>query len=276
MPNLQISKEESKLKISERINAGEELLTRTIYSDVDLEKAKTEYRIWSEYNSELLKNIFSDHSLSEEYDRFIGGAYQLSPPFDVLVQYYRKDVSNKVNRLKSILERLDLYPEPSSGDVEIDESNLEKENLSKKIFLVHGHDESAKQSVARLIEKIGLEVIILHEKPNKGRTIIQKFGDYSNVGFAVVLLTPDDLGAESKDSENLKPRARQNVILELGFFMGKLGLEKVCALHKEDIELPSDYDGVIYIELDDQEVWKYKLANELKAAGYDIDLNKIV
>ncbi|MEE8356570.1 MAG: nucleotide-binding protein, partial [Anaerolineales bacterium] len=102
---------------------------------------------------------------------------------------------------------------------------------SKKIFIVHGRDEEAKDSLARFLEKLGLEVIILHEQPNQGRTIIEKFEDYSDVGFAVVLLTPDDIGGRANDLE-LLPRARQNVVFELGFFIGALGRERVCALHK--------------------------------------------
>jgi len=106
---------------------------------------------------------------------------------------------------------------------------------SNKVFVVHGHDEMMKQSIARAIEKLGLEAIILHEKPNQGKTIIEKFTEYSNVGFAVVLLSPDDSCLSgTKKSQNARYRARQNVIFELGFFIGKLGREKVLALYQLD------------------------------------------
>ena len=108
----------------------------------------------------------------------------------------------------------------------------------------------------------------------KGRTIIEKFEDFAHVGFALVLLTPDDEGRLRDDKGDFKPRARQNVILELGYFLGKLGRERVCALVKEGVERPSDYDGVVYIPLDDSGGWEMKLIRELKSAGYDIDANR--
>lgn len=143
------------------------------------------------------------------------------------------------------------------------------------IFIVHGHDEAAKESVARFVEKLGIEAIILHEQPNAGRTIIEKFEDHSNVGFAIVLLTPDDIGAPKDRTNETKPRARQNVILELGYFMGKLGRGRVCALYKEGVEIPSDYQGVLYIPMDSAGAWRMALAKEIKNAGIDVDLNKL-
>ncbi len=143
-----------------------------------------------------------------------------------------------------------------------------------KVFIVHGHDDGTKNTVARFIEKLGLQPIILHERPNKGRTIITKFREESAaVGFAVVLMTPDDVG-RAADAVELKPRARQNVVFELGFFIGSLQLEHVAALVKGDIERPSDFDGVVYISLD-QGDWRAALGRELKAAGYEFDWNKV-
>lgn len=143
----------------------------------------------------------------------------------------------------------------------------------KKVFLVHGHDDSARESVARFLEKLGLEPIILHEQPNEGQTIIEKVERHAEVVYAVVLLTPDDVGAVATDREHLQPRARQNVILELGYFLGKLGRNRVAALRKGEIEKPSDYDGVIYIPLDPVGAWKLFLGRELKNAGLNVDLN---
>jgi len=142
-----------------------------------------------------------------------------------------------------------------------------------KVFLVHGHDESAREGVARFLEKLKLEPIILHEQPNEGLTIIEKVERYSEVVFAIVLLTPDDLGALNEKNPTLKPRARQNVILELGYFLGKLGRNRMAALLKDEVEKPSDYDGVVYISMDKAGAWKLQLARELKTAGLNIDLN---
>jgi len=143
------------------------------------------------------------------------------------------------------------------------------------IFIAHGQDETAKESVARFVERLGPTVVILHEQPNVGRTIIEKFEDHSNVAFAIVLLTPDDIGAPNDKKGETKPRARQNVILELGYFMGKLGRGRVCALYKEGIEIPSDYQGVLYIPMDSAGAWKMELAKEIKNAGIEVDLNKL-
>jgi len=145
----------------------------------------------------------------------------------------------------------------------------------REVFVVHGHDAAAKESVARFIERLKLEPIILHEYADQGRTIIEKFLECSSaVGYAVVLLTPDDTGAVVGSVE-LRPRARQNVILELGYFIGVLGRRHVCALKAPGVEVPSDLDGVLYVELDAAGGWKIRLAKEMKAAGLDVDLNLV-
>jgi len=144
-----------------------------------------------------------------------------------------------------------------------------KSVLSRKIFLVHGHDEGARETVARFLERIGFEAIILHEQANRGRTIIEKVVAHGDVGFAVVLLTPDDEGC--KKGEAAKPRARQNVVLELGYFVGRLGRERVCALRRGDVELPSDFGGVVYEPFDEGGGWRKALGRELEAAGFEID-----
>jgi predicted nucleotide-binding protein len=145
-----------------------------------------------------------------------------------------------------------------------------------KVFLVHGHNDKVKEMAARFIEQLGLKAIILHEQPNSGRTIIEKFIDFSDVGYAVVILTADDLAKPNNDkSSALQSRARQNVIFELGYFIGKLNRERVCALYQEGVEIPSDYHGVLFVKLDNEGVWKFKLAKEMKAVGLPIDLNKM-
>jgi predicted nucleotide-binding protein len=143
---------------------------------------------------------------------------------------------------------------------------------SRKVFVVHGHDSEAKENTARYLEHIGMEPIILHEHAREGRTLIEKFEMYSDdVAFSVVLLTPDDVGYAAADKRTVRARARQNVIMELGYFIGRLGRMRVCALHKGGIELPSDYQGVVYIELDARGSWKTKLAHELVQAGLSIN-----
>jgi len=145
---------------------------------------------------------------------------------------------------------------------------------SNKVFIVHGHDDAALQGLARFLERLGLEAMVLRELPNQGRTIIEKFEDSASaVGFAVVLLTPDDLGG-ALSSDALDARARQNVVFELGYFAGKLGRGRVCLLRKGDVEIPSDLFGVVYTDMDAADGWKAKLVKELQAAGLQFDASK--
>ena len=96
------------------------------------------------------------------------------------------------------------------------------------------------------------------------------------MSFAVVILSPDDIGYQKENAESPRPRARQNVIFELGFFIGRLGRHRVCALVKGDVEMPSDYSGVVYITFDDAGAWRLALARDIKAAGVVLDLNNVV
>lgn len=146
--------------------------------------------------------------------------------------------------------------------------------MSRNVFVVHGHDDGAKDSVARFLEKLKLRPIILHEQPNEGMTVMEKFEYHSKAGFAVVLLTPDDIGCVRNKPKEKKLRARQNVIFELGYFIGILGRNKVCALYKNGVEIPTDYQGILYLSMDSGENWRLLLAKEIKKAGLDIDLNK--
>jgi predicted nucleotide-binding protein len=146
-------------------------------------------------------------------------------------------------------------------------------SVSDSVFIVHGHDGEAKEAVARFVEKLQLRSIILHEQSNLGHTIIEKFEKHSNVAFAIVLLTDDDIGASKRTPRSLKPRARQNVIFEFGFFSAKLGRRRVCALVKDGVEVPSDIHGVVYVPMDATGAWRTLLAREMRAAGLNINLN---
>lgn len=146
--------------------------------------------------------------------------------------------------------------------------------IPRSAFVVHGHDQAAREAVARFLERIDFEAIILHEQANRGRTVIEKVEAHGNVGFAVVLLTPDDVGAAQ--GGELQPRARQNVLLELGYFIGRLGRDRVCALKGGDLELPSDFGGVVYQPFDAGGGWKQALGRELEAAGFEIDWNRVM
>jgi len=144
-----------------------------------------------------------------------------------------------------------------------------------RIFIVHGHDEAGREAIARFLEKIGFEAVILHEQANQGRTIIEKVEAHGDVGFAVVLLTPDDKGCEAGGEP--QPRPRQNVLLELGYFIGRLDRAHVCALKRGEMELPTDFAGVVWEPFDGTAGgWKQTLGRELQAAGFEIDWNKVM
>ena len=172
----------------------------------------------------------------------------------------------------------DAYPW-TSATTELPEAPDESDpELTDRVFIVHGHDDVMKLSVARALTDLGLKPIILHEQPNSGKTIIEKFERDADVGFAVVLLSPDDMAyVGTADPSSAKPRARQNVVVELGYFVGSLGRDRVMALKRgNDLEVPSDFNGVVYTQYDDAGNWKFELVRELKAAGYDVDANALI
>ncbi|PTQ89477.1 TIR domain-containing protein [Agitococcus lubricus] len=144
-----------------------------------------------------------------------------------------------------------------------------------KVFIVHGRDDLAKTEAARFIEKLGLTAVILHEQASTGKTIIEKIEEYTNVGFALVLYTPCDVGSVLGNADT-KPRARQNVVFEHGYLIAKLGRKNVCALVKGNVEIPNDISGVVYVPFDTHAAWHLAVAKELRGAGYTIDMNKVV
>ena len=147
---------------------------------------------------------------------------------------------------------------------------------SRKVFIVHGRDSGTVAEVKNVVSALKLDPVILGEQPDRGRTIIEKFEDYAEVPYAIVLFTPDDAGGLADDTEHPMPRARQNVVLELGFFLGRLGRDKVCVLVKDKVEFPSDYQGVVYEPMDEDGGWRLRLVKELEAAGMDVDANRLV
>ena len=193
---------------------------------------------------------------------------------------YEERMNSSIKSLKEIFNELEPYDEPSdtlqriSDNEEI--SDTPQSTFGNDVFIVHGRDEAAKHAIARFVERLGLKPIILDEQPDAGLTIIEKLErEARNVGFAVASLTPDDVGALKDESNILKPRARQNVVLEFGYFMGKLGRKKVCLLIKGELENPSDLDGMLYVPMDSSNGWQLKLATEMKRAELPVDLNKL-
>ena len=276
LPTLVVSRIEAAQEIQEQIDKGQQLVNRQIRSETELAKADAEYENWSKYNEVLLSRLFDNSAVVDEYIEFYGGSYSMMATLEEQIGYHERDVTARIDRLKGILERLELIPEQPTNSIYSSSVESAVTN-SNEVFIVHGHDRTVKSEVARFVEQLGLEATILEEKPGGGRTIIEKFERYaSNAGFAIVLLTPDDVGAPRDRQEDLKPRARQNVIFEIGYFFKGLGRGRVCAMSKEDVEFPSDLNGVSYVLLDSQDGWKLKLFREMKEAGFSIDSDKLV
>lgn len=147
--------------------------------------------------------------------------------------------------------------------------------LTNKVFVVHGHSELLIAQTESFLQRLGFEPIILRNQANQGQTIIEKLESNTDVPFAIVLYTACDQGRLNAESESLKPRARQNVVFEHGYLNAKLGRNRVCALVEEGVEYPGDLSGVVYIPIDPNGAWRIKVANEMKAAGLDVDLNKL-
>jgi predicted nucleotide-binding protein len=269
--------DKARAQISERIKEGRRLLELPIGNEAERQHARDEEKKWSKHNVTLLESVVNTRKLVNDYNLGYVSIPVGRPSLYEWAEQFRSDIKAHITNLESILSYLPVIPgsptlaqpaEPQPVD-----SRLE---VGRRVFIVHGHDEEAKQSLARCLEKLELKPIILHEQPSQGRTIIEKFEGYAGVGFAVVLLTPDDVGAAKDDVDNFKPRARQNVVFELGFFVGKLGRDRVCALHKGDVEIPSDFAGVVYVPMGPGDAWRFDLVREMNAAGLDVDSNKLL
>ncbi len=283
---LRRSREEARKQLTAGVDSGAALLNRARQSSTPESRnnVKAEYDRWSARNLELLRQLFTDTNAAFSFDTagpasvvFDAGDYEFGGPgsgiTDILQHdTLRKSLEQKLNNLRSVLEQLDLYGEPPATQPETGTPPASSALASRKVFIVHGHDNALKQEVARLLERLKLEPIILHEMPNRGRLIFEKLEQHAaEVAFAVVLLTDDDLGEAKDKIATPKQRARQNVVLELGYFYGRIGRSKVFVLHRGVVDLPSDILGVVYTPYDG--AWPLKLAREMKDAGLPVDMN---
>lgn len=148
----------------------------------------------------------------------------------------------------------------------------------RNVFISHGHDEEAKMTVAQFVENLGLKVTVLDEQPSNGLTVIENLEKYADdTGFAIALLTPDDVGAlKDEADQQLNPRAPQSVLFELGYFIGKLNPHQVCLLYKEGVELPSSIRGVVYVPMDSAGDWRLKLRQGMQNAGLPVDMSEVL
>jgi predicted nucleotide-binding protein len=248
--------------LEESITRGEQLAAKRPIE-------KNAYAAWQLFTRNCLEKAFGTNSSS------VNDVMQVSSfeaMYDEPMQTSKREeyLAAQLSRLRALLDLLEVDSTGAS------KASVTAKQRGDKVFVVHGHDERILQECARFIEKLDQQVVILREQANQGRTIIEKFEQQADeAGFAVVLLTGDDVGGtKSTPPEQLHTRARQNVIFELGYFTARLGRDRVCALYEPGVELPSDYTGVLYEELDARGTWKLHLARELRQAGMPVDLNK--
>lgn len=270
----------NKQEVIEGLNSFRKRLLREVVSAYEQRGASfgnDRFSTWRRQFTQFLnENLPGEASiLSSKLSHF--GFVVLRGETDVQ-RFWREDGETTLSYIDSLVLDVDNdeYDSPNTeDDSEDSEDNVESDKDLNSVFIVHGHDGEAKERTARFVEKLGLKAIILHEQVSRGRTIIEKIEKYSNVGFGIVLYTPDDLGNVKPEAEDgqLKPRARQNVVLEHGFLMGKIGRENVVPLVVGNLELPNDIGGMVYIS---DKSWQVDIAKEMKDAGYDIDFNKLL
>ncbi len=233
---------------------------------------KDEYKTWEMVARNYLEKAFGNSSpnIASVMNAGKYGSFPINSGDDWRDNHRAKSLQTQLSNLRGLIEL--LKTEASLREDHIIASS--NPTQGHRIFLVHGHDERALHETARFLEKLKQEVVILREQPNAGLTIVEKFESYADVVFAVILLTADDKGGpRESDFGSLRDRARQNVIFELGYFIGRLGRNRVCALYQKDVEIPSDYSGVLYLPFDQHGAWQLQLAKELRAAGLPVDMN---
>lgn len=248
---------------------------KKIYDEIDslIEKKVTssdnEFITWHKKAERFIQKKYGDNTELKDFK---------NTHFSLIVWTFNETHSDYVNACRSGLEStkavFEVYLEEMKDEIILKDGvqtpQRNKNNQFLKVFIVHGHDGELKESVARMIEKQGIEAIILSEQANKGATIIEKFEANSDVGAAICLFTADDSGKGNKESDYRK-RARQNVVFEAGYFMGKLGRKNVIMIADKEIEIPSDMQGVVY---SDNTYWQVAVLKELKEIGFNVDMNK--
>ena len=231
-----------------------------------------DHTAWHECNQRLLRLLIASYEVWQTYLRTVSSRISAPAPMPSPVQ--ADDLRSEVRELESVASKLGL----SETDLAASVPAVSGRELpaDDRVLIVHGRNEEAKEKVARFLMKLQLEPVLLDEQAARGRTLIEKFETQWPVAFVVVLLTGDDVGGPASEPRKLRPRARQNVIFELGFSIAKLNRERVCALYEEGVELPSDFHGVEYKPLDAAGAWKAKLARELHEAGLRFDPLRIL
>lgn len=276
---LVVSRDDARVRLQERIEKGLELKQRRVETRETFEVLSNDYSKWDSFNSELLKRLFTTDEMPKEYNFWGSMAMSIreSSLGEKIADVY-KDIDKKIHRLDSIIERLELIPLSVTIQAVVPtQQAILAQPRTKKVFVVHGRDEIAKTNLEVFLHEVGLEPVVLHRQADEGLTIIEKFEKHSDVGYAFILLTPDEVAylaeedSKPENARNKEFRARPNVIFEFGYFVGKLGRSRVCCLYTGNVTLPSDVSGMIYkrYEKSIEEV-AYSVIKDLKASGYGI------
>jgi hypothetical protein len=269
--------------LQERIGAGEELVVKAeIVEHTGHRDWIYVFSDWREHTIAELRAVYNGDDIPSEFDVATSTTAHSDPPTAFL--HTKTRLETGIWMLQQFVKRLPLAVEPEPlkagpGVVERTPGLRSGSVSSPNIFIIHGREAGGfRESAARFIERLGLKPVILAEQANEGRTLIEKFeANALDVGYAIALLTPEDFAYVPGSGAPPRPnRARQNVILELGYFMARLGRSRVVALLQEGLDVPSDILGVVYIPLDHGGAWKTLLARELQAAGYDIDVGGLL
>lgn len=236
----------------------------------------SEFRQWTDYNSELLRQAFDIPDNDYQRGYINAGQALIFTGNEDLIQLYKDELKRKIEYLETLILKIPLLP-----SITIQIEKTEKTTSlpdSRRVFSVHGHDTNIRSQVELFVRTLGYEPVVLFKQPNAGCTIIEKIEREANdLAFSIILYTACDLGNDKVHAnEHLNPRARQNVVFEHGYMCALLGRQNVCALVEADVEIPGDMSGIVYVAFDDKGAWQMSVAKEMKAAGLDVDLNKLV
>ncbi|MBR5940795.1 MAG: nucleotide-binding protein [Neisseriaceae bacterium] len=253
-------------KLKDLIQQADKLLAQEVTNSLP------EFKVWRLNVQRFLEHKFGkDSTETQFFNHKIYFSSIFSETEDKEISICKKGITETKLILETYLEEM----EESQNSLN---ENKDNRNIDlTKVFIVHGHNDAIKEKVARLVEKQGLEAIILGEQTGGSKTIIERLEYHINeqgIGAAICLFTADDTGKANKE-EDYKSRARQNVVFETGWCIGKLGRERIVVIaentENDKIELPSDMQGVVYINKN----WEVDMLKELRNMGFKIDLNKI-
>lgn len=271
-----IPKEEFKSQLIDQISQGKQFGIKDITTEDLLVAVEKKFDLWNDYNNELLKSSFNN--AVNEYRNTYNSSGQMIGVSDVMrganinhpqhrFKTLKERVEVKINELESLLAKVNLIHsevETTRTAAAVQEAAITSNDT---VFIIHGHDDAMKKAVQLFLTRANLKDIVLHEQPDKNRTVIEKLiEEGSSAAYVIALLSPDDTQGDGT------VRARQNVVLEIGYFIGRLGREKVRLLRKGEVVIPSDLQGILFENYDNEGAWRIKLLKEMQAAGLPIDL----